>query len=276
MVASTHWLASASGMSVLERGGNAIDAAAAAGFVMQIVEPHLSGPGGELSAVLWSVNDGNASVVCGQGVSPAAATIQHFEALGLDLVPGSGLLAATVPGSFGAWTMMLERWGTWELSDVLSYALRYAESGFPLLATTSAVIDAVRDLFVGHWRPSEQVWLDQGAAPRAGSVWTLAATARTYRRLLDESVGSSREQRIAAARRAFYSGFVADAIDRFSRTEWRDTSGRDRQPALTSQVAIRSSRLDPGGRDPYSLSSCGCSRLSTCWKGTCARATGYI
>ncbi len=235
MVASTHWLASASGMSVLERGGNAVDAAAAAGFVLQIVEPHLNGPGGDLSALLWSVEDHGPSVICGQGVSPAAASIAGFRALGLDLVPGSGLLAATVPGSFGAWTTMLERWGSWELTDVLAYALHYAESGFPVLPGTSATIAAVADLFRRHWRPSAEVWLDGGSAPASGVHWRVPATARTYRRLLAEAVGASRDARIAAARRAFYTGFVAQAVDRFSRAEWRDASGHDHAGFLTGQ-----------------------------------------
>ncbi len=236
MVASTHWLASASGMSVLERGGNAIDAAVTAGFVMQVVEPHLNGPAGDLSALVWSVQDHGPSVICGQGVSPAAASIQHFDSLGLNLVPGSGPLAATVPGSFGAWTTMLERWGSWELADVLAYALHYAEAGFPMLPAASATISAVKDLFSQHWGPSAQVWLDGDAAPLPGAWWTLPTTARTYRRLIDEAaVGQSREQRIAAARRAFYCGFVAEAVDRFSRTAWRDPSGHDHAGLLTGE-----------------------------------------
>jgi len=235
MVASTHWLASASGMSVLERGGNAIDAAVAAGFVLQIVEPHLNGPGGDLSGLVWSTADQGPSVVCGQGVSPAAASIGRLSELGLDLIPGSGLLPATVPGSFGAWTTMLERWGSWELADVLGYALHYAESGFALLPGASATISAVADVFREHWHPSAEVWLEAGAVPPSGAWWTLPATAQTYRRLIAEAVGPSREGRIAAARRAFYSGFVAEAIDRFSRTAWRDASGRDHAGFLTGQ-----------------------------------------
>ena len=82
MVASTHWLASAAGMSVLERGGNAFDAAVAAGFTLQVVEPHLNGPGGEVPAVFWSAERGEPLVLCGQGVAPAAATIERFRALG--------------------------------------------------------------------------------------------------------------------------------------------------------------------------------------------------
>jgi gamma-glutamyltranspeptidase / glutathione hydrolase len=239
MVSSTHWLASACGMSVLERGGNAFDAAVAAGFVMQVVEPHQNGPGGDLSVLAWSVDDMAASVVCGQGVSPAAASIGHFTDLGLRLIPGSGLLAATVPGAFGGWTVMLERWGSWEIGDVLAYALHYAEAGFPLLPDTSATITGVADLFIKHWVPSANVWLDGHSAPSAGTRWRLPATAATYRRLLGEAVGVSREARIAAIRRAFYSGFVAESIDRFSRTVWRDASGDDHAGLLTGDDLAR-------------------------------------
>ena len=79
-VASTHWLASAAGMAVLERGGNAFDAAVAAGFVLQVVEPHLNGPGGDLPAVFWPASRGEPLVLCAQGVAPAAATIERVSA----------------------------------------------------------------------------------------------------------------------------------------------------------------------------------------------------
>src|SRR5579862_3677892 len=99
-VASTHWLASAAGMAVLERGGNAFDAACAAGFVLQVVEPHLNGPGGDVPILVWSAKRRRPEAICGQGVLPAAASIERFRSLGLDLVPGTGLLPAVVPGSF--------------------------------------------------------------------------------------------------------------------------------------------------------------------------------
>src|ERR687897_736952 len=99
MVASTHWLASHAGMSVLERGGNAFDAAVATGFVLQVVEPHLNGPGGELPAILFDVDGGGPLVLCGQGSAPAAATIERYHELGHELIPGTGVLAACVPGT---------------------------------------------------------------------------------------------------------------------------------------------------------------------------------
>src|ERR1700704_1817037 len=88
MVASTHWLASATGMAVLERGGNAFDAAVAARFTLQGGEPHLHGPGGEVPAIFFDVRRGEPLVLCGQGVAPAAATIERFHDLGHRLIPG--------------------------------------------------------------------------------------------------------------------------------------------------------------------------------------------
>src|ERR1700761_1421520 len=116
MVASTHWLASAAGMAVLEHGGNAFDAAVAAGLVLQVVEPHLNGPGGEVPVIAHHAGRGETFVLCGQGTDPAAATLEAFAGLGLDLVPGSGLLAACVPGSIRAWRLMLRDFGSCPLA----------------------------------------------------------------------------------------------------------------------------------------------------------------
>ncbi|TDD05691.1 gamma-glutamyltransferase family protein [Nonomuraea deserti] len=236
MVASTHWLASAAGMGVLERGGNAFDAAVAAGFVLQVAEPHLNGPGGEVPILLWSEADQKVSVVCGQGVAPAAATIEHYTGLGLDVVPGTGLLAATVPGAFGGWMLMLERWGTWSLADVLAPAIHYAEHGVPVLERISATIESVAGLFTEDWPTSAATWLPGGAAPAPGSKLANPVLAATYRRLVAEaeSASSTREGQLAAARKAWYEGFVAEEIAEFSaKTAWRDSSGEVHGGLLT-------------------------------------------
>src|SRR5436853_4711530 len=102
VVASTHWIASAVGMSILEKGGNAFDAAAAAGFTLQVVEPHLNGPLGEAPILAYSAEHRRADMICGQGVAPQAATIARFKSLGLDLIPGTRLLAAAVAGALDA------------------------------------------------------------------------------------------------------------------------------------------------------------------------------
>ncbi|MEH3076089.1 MAG: gamma-glutamyltransferase [Quadrisphaera sp.] len=234
-VASTHWLASQTGMGVLERGGNAFDAAAAAGFVLQVVEPHLNGPGGDMPVVLWSAQDRQAHVVCGQGTVPAAATPRAFADLGLTAVPGSGLLPATVPGVFGAWTLLLQRWGTWRLRDVLEPAIGYARHGAPVLPRVAATLESVTPLFTegpGAWSTSAATYLtgDDGAAraPRAWSRLRLSALADTYDRVLAaaEAAGSGRDAQYEAAREHWYRGEVADAVDRFfSTTSWRDATG---------------------------------------------------
>src|SRR5216110_3725958 len=96
VVTSTHWIATAVGMGILERGGNAFDAACATAFTLQVVEPHLNGPGGDVPVILYDARAQRPIVICGQGVAPRASTIARFRALGLKMMPGSGLLAACV------------------------------------------------------------------------------------------------------------------------------------------------------------------------------------
>ena len=213
MVASTHWLASGAGMSVLERGGNAFDAAVAAGFVLQVVEPHLNGPGGDVPAVFAA--GGEVRVLCGQGPAPAAATIDAYAARGLDLVPGVGPLAAVVPGAFDAWCLLLRDFGTWELADVLAPAVGYARDGYPVVPGIVAGIRAVEQRFREEWPSSAEIYLP---APEPGRLHRNLALADTYGRLA-RSGGGSREARIDAARDAFYRGWVAEAVDAFFRVE---------------------------------------------------------
>src|ERR687893_1138964 len=153
MVASTHWLASAAGMATLEAGGNAFDAAVAAGFTLQVVEPHLNGPGGEVPAILYAVDRGEPITLCGQGVAPAAATIERYRDLGHELVPGTGVLAACVPGAFGGWLLLLDKFGTWRLEDVLAFAIHYADDGFPVVNGMRLAIEREEEL-IASWPAS--------------------------------------------------------------------------------------------------------------------------
>jgi gamma-glutamyltranspeptidase/glutathione hydrolase len=240
VAASTHWIASSTAMAVLERGGNAFDAAAAAGFVLQVAEPHLNGPGGDAPIIVHDAGADRQHVICGQGVSPDAATPARFAALGLDLVPGTGLLPAMVPGAFAAWCLMLRDWGTWELADVLTYAIGYAASGVHVVPRISATIESVRPMFEQEWISSAAVFLPGGNVPSPGSLFANPALAATYSRLVREAVGATREARIDAARNAWYRGFVAEAIDRFFRTqEVLDTSGRRHRGLLTGADMAR-------------------------------------
>jgi gamma-glutamyltranspeptidase / glutathione hydrolase len=214
MVASTHWLASAAGMAVLERGGNAFDAAVAAGFTLQVVEPHLNGPGGDLPALLYDARAHEVVVLCGQGPAPQAATIEAFRDRGVDLIPGTGLLPAVVPGAFGGWLLMLERYGTWRLADVLEFAIGYAEHGFPVVPAITRTIGQVEEIFRTEWPSSAAVFLP---APEPGSLFKSPGVAATYKRLVEEAAGGTREQEIERARDLWYRGFVAAAVDEFVR-----------------------------------------------------------
>jgi gamma-glutamyltranspeptidase/glutathione hydrolase len=238
VVASTHWIGTAVGMSILERGGNAFDAGVATAFALQVVEPHLCGPGGDVPVMICPAGSSAPSVVCGQGPAPAGATIAHYRGhLGLDIVPGTGLLAACIPGTFETYMMILRDHGTMRLRDVLEAAIGYAENGHPLVERASATIGTVQDLFRQHWPTSAAVYLPNGSVPAPGSRFTNTRHAETYRRLLKEAEagGGSREQEIERARRAWSQGFVAEAIDRFCRTsDVMDVSGRAHKGVLTA------------------------------------------
>src|SRR4051794_17252055 len=209
MVASTHWLASAAGMAVLEHGGNAFDAAVATGFALQVVEPHLNGPGGEVPILLWS--DGRPRVICGQGPAPRAATIAAYRERGHDLVPGTGPLAACVPGAFDAWMLLLRDFGTMTPRQVLRYAIGYSLDGFPALPRIVETIAAVQNLFREEWPASAALWLP---APEPGTRLRNPLLGEPYGRLAAaaEAAGPDREAQIGAARRAWREGFVAEAI----------------------------------------------------------------
>jgi gamma-glutamyltranspeptidase/glutathione hydrolase len=229
MVASTHWLASQSGMAVLEAGGNAFDAAVAAGLVLHVVEPHLNGLGGDVPVIACTAGSGAPFVLCGQGTAPALATPEAFEDLGVDLIPGTGLLPAVVPGAFGTWMDLLARYGTLPVRDVLAYAIGYARDGHPLLPQASATIARVADMLTEHWPTSAAVYLPGGRVPGPTQRFRNPALARTLERLVEaaEAAGPDREAGIEAARAAFYEGFVAEEIDRFCRTqEVMDATGR--------------------------------------------------
>jgi gamma-glutamyltranspeptidase / glutathione hydrolase len=231
MVSSTHWLASAAGMRLLEHGGNAFDAAVAAGLTLQVVEPHMNGPGGDLPVLFWSERLGEARVLCAQGPAPAGATIRRFEELGFDQMPGIGLLAACVPGAFDGWMLLLRDFGTSQLADVMAPAIEYAEHGFPLVPQIADSIADVERLFREEWTSSADLYL-VGTA----SLLRNRPLAATYRRIVQESERStpSREGRIDAARDAFYRGFVAEAIVEWtSTTESIDSSGRRHAGLLT-------------------------------------------
>nr|WSZ99366.1 gamma-glutamyltransferase [Streptomyces sp. NBC_00857] len=235
MVSSTHWLASQSAMAVLEDGGNAYDAAVAAGFVLHVVEPHLNGPAGEVPIILAPAG-GEVRVLCGQGPAPEGATIDHYRSLGLELVPGTGPLAAAVPGAFDAWMLLLRDHGTRSLGQVLRYAIGYAEDGHAPVERVGQTVETVRELFETEWASSADVYLPGGRAPAPGELFRNPALAATWRRLTAEAeaAGEDRVVQIEAARAVWREGFIAEALLRQSDRPTMDTSGSRHTGTLTA------------------------------------------
>ena len=237
VVTSTHWLASASGMAMLERGGNAFDAAVAAGFVLQVVEPHLVGPGGEVPIVFHSARTGKTEVICGQGTAPAGATIDYYRAQGLSMVPGNGLLSTVIPGAFDAWMLLLRDHGSLPLSEVLAPAIHYAANGHPLLPRVANEIAGLKEFFEREWPTSAAFFTPNGKLPEAKKLFRNEALAETWRRIIREAEagGGSREMQIERARDAWYRGFVAEEIERFaSSNELMDESGIRHHGVITA------------------------------------------
>ncbi|MFH8366813.1 gamma-glutamyltransferase family protein [Streptomyces sp. NPDC018031] len=259
MAATTHWLASQTAMAVLEDDGNAFDAAVAAGFVLHVVEPHLNGPAGEVPIILAPAG-GPVRVLCGQGPAPAGATIEHYTSLGLDLVPGTGPLAAAVPGAFDAWLLLLRDHGTKSLADVLRYATGYAEHGHPPVEGVTTTVRTVAALFETEWTSSAEVYLPFGRPPEPGRLFTNRALAATWRRLVAEAraAGPGRETQIDAARRVWREGFVAEALTAAASRPTMDTSGERHRATLTGDdlAAYRAGYEAPVGYDWHGWTVC--------------------
>ncbi|MBI9115445.1 gamma-glutamyltransferase family protein [Sanguibacter suaedae] len=247
MSASTHWSATGTAQSVLERGGNAFDAAVAAGFVLHVVEPHLNGPGGDLVGIFATASDPTPRVLAGQGPAPDGASIAHLRGEGLDLVPGAGALAAAVPGAVDAWLLMLLEHGTWELADVLAYTITMARDGHPVLPRVAATVATVARLFQDHWTTSADLWMPHGRPPHPGEIIRNHAYADTLGRLVSAGRGArTREARIQAARAEWKHGHVARQLEAAARRPHRHSSGTVHAGVLTAaDVASFAATVEP-------------------------------
>ena len=235
VVTSTHWIATAVGMSILEKGGNAFDAAVATGFTLQVVEPHLNGPGGEAPLIL-APNNKDPFVICGQGVAPELATLKTFHDLDLNIVPGSGLLPAVVPGAFDAWMLLLLNYGTMSIREVMEPAIGIATKGFPLVPNIVNTIKSVEELFRNEWKSSAEIYLPQDNLPKPGDFFKNVKMAETYLKIIREAELKSQDtkEQIQQARKIWSQGFIAEEIDNFCQNnEFLDTTERKHKGLLT-------------------------------------------
>src|SRR6185295_1007276 len=184
IVAASQPLAARAGVQILERGGNAVDAAIAANAVMGVVEPEMNGIGGDLFAIVYDARTGTLHGLNASGWSPAALTPAFLGSRGIDAMPATGIHSVTVPGAVAGWDAMRARLGRLPMADLLAPAIFYAERGFP-----------VTDIIAARWhawtskleadRRSADTYLPGGRAPRAGEVFTNRALAASLRRIAD-------------------------------------------------------------------------------------------
>ena len=236
-VTSGHYLATQIGMDVLGRGGNAMDASAAAGFALTVLKPQQNGIGGEVPMVVYSAREAKVWAVSGHGTAPRAATLERFRGLGLEMIPGDGLLGATVPPAPASWIALIARFGTMRLAEVLGPAVELAERGFPMYDHLAGMIAANAERFRQEWPTSARLWLAGGKAPEPGTVFRNRDWARTFKKLIEaEGRHKDRREGLRAAHDVFYRGEVGRALVEFARlTEVRDASGRAHAGLLTME-----------------------------------------
>jgi gamma-glutamyltranspeptidase/glutathione hydrolase len=226
-VATSHYLATEAGFQILTQGGNAIDAAVAAGFALHVVEPHMNSIGGECPIIVHSAREHKTFAISGQGTAPRKATLAFFRENNIRLIPGDGLLPATVPGSFGAWITCLSKFGTLSLSKVMDPAIRYAEEGIVVYPALQRIIQMNSRRFSAEWPTTARVFLPNDKPPRTGDVVKQPELAKTLRAL-------SGTNDVTAARDFFYSGLIARKIIEYASSHSiRDATGKPHTSLLT-------------------------------------------
>ncbi|MFQ5828170.1 MAG: gamma-glutamyltransferase [Candidatus Methylomirabilia bacterium] len=230
MVASAHPLATLTGIEVLKSGGNAADAAVAVNAVLGVTQPHMCGVGGDLFALFYEAASGRVHCLNGSGRSGSRASLDELSRRGLSRVPTAGPGSVSVPGCVLAWAMLLERFGSRRLGDLLGPAIHYAEAGFPTTGLLSQTIgERLRQIEDAEWR---RIFAPGGRLPQMGELVCQPDLARTLRELANEGPDLFYRGRIAEAiaRRLEAEGFVT-AQDMAAHTgEWGEpihTSYRD-------------------------------------------------
>lgn len=206
MVATSQPLAAWEGLRVLQEGGNAVDAAVTMSATLSVVEPHMTGPGGDLVALVYAGATGRVHCLDAAGRAPALATPEAVRERGVEAIPPRSGLAVTVPGAVSGWAALLERFGKIDLRRALEPAIAYAEDGFPVTEVIAAQWAASHDLL--RRRPAAAAaYLVRGRAPRAGEVFRNPDLGRTLRTLA------------AQGAEAFYRGELAEAVAACVRSE---------------------------------------------------------
>jgi len=209
VVTSGHYLATAGGFRIMERGGNAVDAAAAMGFCLNLLEPQSNGIGGEVPLLIYSAREGKAYAISGVGWNATAFTIEWCRTHGIDLIPGDGFLPACVPAPVDTWATALARFGSLRFADILQPAIELAENGFPIYEGLQEHLAANREKYLTRYPTTGELYLPGGRIPEVGEVWRNPDWANVLKRLCRAEAAVAAKGRVAgleAARDAFYTG----------------------------------------------------------------------
>jgi len=237
-ITTSNYMATSAGFEILLAGGNAIDASIAAGLALHVVEPHMNGIGGETPILLYSARKRRIFAISGQGPAPKAATLEFFQGNGIRLIPGDGLLPATVPASFDAWITCLRFFGTMTLREVIAPAIRLAEEGFPVYAALHEIVTRHAKRFLSEWPTTARIYLPRGRIPRIGEVLRQNELAKTLRSLAEAErrAGKNREKGLEAARHYFYEGPIAREIAQFAaKRSFKDATGKYHNGLITAE-----------------------------------------
>lgn len=228
-VTSGHYLATAAGFRMLEQGGNAIDAAAAMTFAINLLEPQSNGIGGEVPALVYIAAEKKVHALCGVGWSPQAFTIDWCRQNNIDLIPGDGYLPACVPSVVDTWAMAVARWGNLSLLQILAPTIELAEHGYPLYDGLQRSLVANKTKFTELYPTTGAIYLRDGKVPQTGEIVRNPDYAAMLRLMCAAEANAKAKSRIAgieAARNVFYKGEIARRIIEFISTHpVQDASG---------------------------------------------------
>jgi len=237
VVTSGHYLATAAGFRIMEQGGNAIDAATAMSFCLNLLEPHQNGLGGEVPMLVYSAKERKTYAISGMGWSPKAFTIEWCRDNGIDLIPGDGYLPACVPAMVDTWAVALARFGTMSFAQVLQPAIELAKNGFPMTADLRQIIEDRVKLYTEGYRTSGEVYMPKGHVPEIGEVFRNPDFAHILELMCEAETGAKHKGRLAgieAARDVFYKGEIAEKIiDFITSTPAIDASGTEHTGLLS-------------------------------------------
>ena len=208
MVAASQPLAAQAGLRVLQRGGNAFDAAVAAAASLAVVEPMMTGPGGDMFVLAYVAKEDRLVGLNGSGFSPQQVDLDFFSSRGLEQIPVHGPYSVSVPGAVDGWAALLDRYGAMPLAEVLEAPIEYAEKGFPVSEIIAANW-ADRAEPIAERKDFREVYLPGGRAPRHGEVFRNPGLAWTYRQIAE------------GGRDAFYHGEIARrVVEHLDREGW--------------------------------------------------------